>query len=389
MNAGPSALTSPPINLLGIAVDSVTMDDAVARIEAMIHGRQSHQVATANVDFLVQTQNDAELRKVLREADLVLCDGMPLVWASRLFGNKLPERVTGADLVPRLLTVSERKGYRPYFLGGSPVALNRALHVVEQRHPGLEIAGHYAPPHLPIDKMPNEEIVDRIRAAKPDILFVAFGCPKAEKWIARHRWLLDVPVMMGIGGTIDFLAGDRYRAPQWVQRIGAEWLVRLAQEPRRLFRRYATDCLQFAPALLRQWWQMATAHSNFPAPTPALIAAAANWQLVAARGWLDIHALQGHALRWEYLVRAERHCLLDLSGAVGCDGTFVAWLQRLRGMLHRDRRDLVLVAPSEPVRRVLGELRLDDYFPCAPDFRSARRLLPTTAGGAGPGVRLP
>src|SRR5262249_32142031 len=184
---------------------------------------------------------------------LVLCDGTPLVWASRLLGQPLPERVAGADLVPELIRLSARRKHRLFFLGATEDSAVQAVANVHARYPHLEIA-HYSPPFRPLHEMDHAEILKRIRAAEPDVLLVAFGCPKAEKWIAMHYRDLGVPVAIGVGATIDFLAGRVKRAPVWMQRSGLEWVFRLIQEPRRLCGRYAKDLWVFGRRILSQWW---------------------------------------------------------------------------------------------------------------------------------------
>lgn len=237
--------------ILGVDFDCVTFLGAMERIEQMIAHRGSHYVVTANVDFLVQAHRDAEFSRILAGADLVLCDGTPLVWASRLLGRPLPERVAGSDLVPQLIKRAAEKKYRLFFLGAAPEAASLAAANVRAKYPNLHV-DFYSPPFRPLDKMNHDEIRERIRTARPDILFVAFGCPKAEKWMAMNLRLLDVPVMIGVGGTIDFLAGRVKRAPVWMQRAGLEWAFRLAQEPRRLVRRYAIDFFYFSRVLARE-----------------------------------------------------------------------------------------------------------------------------------------
>ena len=247
--AGRHAAEGPPIAMLGVAFDNVSLSGALGRIQAMIAARVPSYIVTANVDFLVQARRNAELRRVLLDAHLVLCDGMPLVWASRWLGNPLPERVAGADLAPQLIRVAAEHNYRLFFLGATPEANARAIANVRAQFPNANIAGHFSPPFRPLPEMDNGAIRRRILAAQPDILFVALGCPKAEIWMARHHQSLGVPVMIGVGATMDFLAGDVKRAPLWMQRAGAEWVFRLFQEPRRLFRRYAANLWSFIPAM--------------------------------------------------------------------------------------------------------------------------------------------
>ncbi len=233
------------IRLMNVPFDAVTMPKAIETIGRMIESRRPHYLATANVDFLVQARRDAELRDILEKAHLVVCDGTPLVWLSRMLKRALPERVAGSDLVPKLLGHAEREGWRVFFLGGEPQVLEKAITNVTNQHPGLNIAGGFSPPFAPLDRMDHEAICQRVRDAKPDLLLVSFGCPKQEKWIARHHQTLGVPVSIGVGATIDFLAGTIKRAPRWMQMAGLEWVFRLAQEPRRLLKRYATDLVVF------------------------------------------------------------------------------------------------------------------------------------------------
>ena len=227
-----------PLAILGVPFDNVTTEQVIQTIVEMVASRRPHYLVTANVDFLVQAQTDVELRRILFDADLVLCDGTPLLWASRLLGNPLAERVAGADIVPLLIRIAAERQYRIFLLGASPDSAQRAVANLRQQYEDLIIAGHYSPPFSTLLEMDHEKIKQRILAAQPDMLFVSFGCPKQEKWIAMHYRALGVPVAAGVGATIDFLAGHMKRAPVWMQRIGMEWVFRLAQKPRRLFGRY-------------------------------------------------------------------------------------------------------------------------------------------------------
>lgn len=240
------------VRLLDVPFDVVTMHETLERVGSMIRARQPHYLATANVDFAVQSRKDPELREILEKAHLVVCDGTPLVWLSRLLRRPLPERVAGSDMVPRLLVKAEQEGWRVFFLGGESEVLKQAVRKVAEKHPRLEIAGAYSPPFAPLEKMDHEGIRTRVKEARPDLLLVSFGCPKQEKWIARHYEALGVPVSVGVGATIDFLAGAMKRAPRWMQVAGMEWIFRLAQEPRRLLKRYATDMVVFAIGSVRE-----------------------------------------------------------------------------------------------------------------------------------------
>lgn len=364
----------PPAAILGVPFDPVTLNEAAERIEAMVASRQPHQVVTANVDFLVQALHDIELRRILLEAHLVLCDGTPVVWASRLLGNPLPERVTGADLVPRLIQIAAQRNYRLFFLGGAPEVTRQAMANLRRQFPTLPIAGHYSPPFRDLLLMDHEEIVTRIRAARPDILLVSFGCPKAEKWIAMHHRALGVPVAMGVGATIDFLAHKMKRAPRWMQRSGTEWVFRLLQEPRRLARRYGLDLCRFAPAVARQWWQarwrLRPARST---PPSAVSLFEPTWERVQVPERLDRDVVRRDAGTWARI--GDRHCLMDVQNVRFMDSTGAGLLLQLRKRLHEAGHCLVLIAPSRALRRTLDVMGLTDFFSIAEDAIEARRFI--------------
>jgi len=250
------------VAILGVPFHSLSIGEAVDRIGRMIAAGGSHYVVTPNVDFLVKTQRDPKLRRVLVCADLVLCDGKPIVWASRWLGEALPGRVAGSDLIPRVLERAAERGWRVFLLGGSAEVASEAARRIAASHPSLPGVGHYSPPHGPLHAMDNAQIAARLHAAKPDIVLVCLGCPKQEKWIAQNYEAMGIPVMIGAGATIDFLADRMARAPRWMRQSGVEWLFRLVQEPRRLAVRYADDLIHFVPAILWQRWRQRAARGR-------------------------------------------------------------------------------------------------------------------------------
>jgi N-acetylglucosaminyldiphosphoundecaprenol N-acetyl-beta-D-mannosaminyltransferase len=231
------------IALLGVGIDNLSMDDVIELIDGLIEKGGFHQIATANVDFLTNAFEDAELLNILHSCELVLPDGMPLVWASRILGAPLKERVAGADLVPRLLRLSAHKKRRIFLLGATEENSSAAAQRIQEQYPEAIICGRYSPPFTSGLPMDDERSLQLIAEAKPDILLVAFGNPKQEKWIAKHRARLNVPVCIGVGASIDFLSGRQSRAPQWMQKCGLEWTYRLVNEPRRLALRYLNNAL--------------------------------------------------------------------------------------------------------------------------------------------------
>jgi N-acetylglucosaminyldiphosphoundecaprenol N-acetyl-beta-D-mannosaminyltransferase len=381
------APTSPPVTgwpiaLFGVPFDNITVHQTLTRLDAMIASRQPHYVVTANVDFLVQAHADVELRRILLEADLVLCDGTPLLWASRWFGNALPERVAGSDLAPALIRHAAEKGHRIFLLGAGPGVAEEATAKLRREHPSLVIAGHYAPPFSPLLEMDHVEIARRIREAQADILFVSFGCPKQEKWIAMHYRTLGVPVAIGVGATIDFLAGRVKRAPDWMRHSGTEWLYRLLQEPKRLYKRYANDVVHFFPALAAQWHRLRPRPAARAIPVRPTVNATPDWCHVDAGESLTFAVLQHDPDFWRNLPQHAGHCLLDVSGLQEIDATGIALLVRWRRLLQARARQLVLLDPSPALNRALATLRLTDYFPIAEDAAEALRY--TEAAAAHP-----
>jgi N-acetylglucosaminyldiphosphoundecaprenol N-acetyl-beta-D-mannosaminyltransferase len=341
----------------------------------MVASRKPHYVVTANADFLAQSRQDVELRRILVNADLVLCDGTPLVWASRLLGNSLPERVAGSDLTPLLIELAAERNYRLFLLGASPEANAQAVARLRRQHPALNIVGSHAPPFKPLLEMDHDEIQRRIRAVKPDLLFVSFGCPKQEKWIAMQYQALGVPVTIGVGATIDFLAGRVKRAPQWMQRAGLEWVFRLLQEPRRLFKRYASDFRHFGTAIVAQCWQTRWRPCRVRQTRPSCpIVVEPAWQRVRVSERLDVHSIRRDAV-WSRILSYDRHCLLDLTETRFIDSTGIGLLVHLHKRLGCGGHQLILVSPGAAVRRLLALMRLEDCFEVASDAIEARAII--------------
>lgn len=342
-----------PVSVMGVPFDPVTTEEALARIDTMIASGEPHYVVTPNVDFLVQARSDAALHRILCEADLVLCDGQPLVWASRALGNALPERVAGADLAPRLMAQAARRGHRVYLLGATPEANEAAAARLTEQYPTLQIAGYYAPPFRPLSAQENEELVCRIRATEPDILLVAFGCPKQEKWIVQNYRALGVPVCLGLGATIDFLAGRVSRAPQWMRRSGLEWSYRLLMEPRRLASRYAKDFRCFGTAFLAEWWALGRTAGAARAAGTVDLRVAASWLQVRVTGTLDRATLERAAHVWRKIGAGEYGCRIDLAAVEFIDSTAIAALAHWHRQLRRRGQRLVLLRPSAAVQALL------------------------------------
>lgn len=241
----------------GVPVDDVTMDEALDLImELVADGRARdtcHQVATVNVDFVVNALDDDAVMEILRRSSLSVPDGMPVVWASRMVGGRLRERVAGADLVPALVERAARDGRTVVLYGAGPGIARQAADLLRARVPTARVVGDAGPDDA--ETVRRVEDLGATINARPDICCVAFGNPKQERFIARFADDLRIPVMIGVGGSLDFLVGAKRRAPGWTHRIGLEWVHRALTEPRRLVRRYARDVCVFVPAVASQAWR--------------------------------------------------------------------------------------------------------------------------------------
>ena len=224
------------VSVLGIPIAPFTMEESVSVIDGLIKNKKPSLIATANAEMVMMAQQDNVLADILRSAALVVPDGAGVVWAARQLGRPVPQRVAGYDLVQKLLSVSGHKGYRLYFLGAAPGIAAKAKLYAEQKHPGVAIVGVRDGYFQPADE---DAVIAEITECRPDILLVALGVPRQEKWLANNLGRLRVPVVMGVGGTFDVMAGVVTRAPAWMQQSGLEWLYRLLKQPHRALRMLA------------------------------------------------------------------------------------------------------------------------------------------------------
>ena len=265
------------VSLFGIQINAIDMQQAIAQIHDWIREQPDacRFVVTPNVDHIVMLQTNDDFRQAYGQADLVLADGWPVVWASRKLGHPLPGLVPGSDLVPALFrsasqlpTATNAQPLRVFLLGAAPGVAARAARRIENDWPGIKVVGEHSPPlGFEHDVAQTACILNRIADARPDLLVVGLGAPKQELWVSRHRERIGAGVALCVGATIDFLAGQRRRAPLWIRRIKLEWLHRMLSEPRRLFRRYARGACVF-PRLVWQEWR-AGKRTNLPSKLDA------------------------------------------------------------------------------------------------------------------------
>lgn len=251
--------------LFGLSVDGIGMDEAVDRCRQAVQTRSPLLIGVINAAKIVNLRSDPALRDALLDCNMLLADGQSVVWASRLLGRPLPERVAGIDLFVELLDLAHRQHRSIYLLGAKPEILAALERQVARRWPGLKLAGSH---HGYFNDTEATQIAADIRAAKPDMLFLGMASPKKEIFLGRFQHMLDVPVLHGVGGSFDVLAGLTKRAPLAWQRLGLEWAYRLLQEPRRLWKRYLVTNSAFIALTLREAVRPAPA-LQLPASTPS------------------------------------------------------------------------------------------------------------------------
>ena len=243
------AMGTDKVEMFGVPFDRVTMDQALAQVEAAIADRSTlTQSVGVNTDQLLKMQREPEFADIIKRCDQITADGMPVVWISRLLGTPLPARVPSVDIMLELMPIAEKKGYRVFMLGTKEEFLQKAAANIQARYPALQIAGlrngYFKEPDEP-------EIVEQINAAKTDILLIAISSPKKEEFVERNRAKLDVPFVMGVGGAFDIEAGIYTRAPRIFQKTGFEWAWRVAQEPKRFGPRILDD-LKFSKYIAKE-----------------------------------------------------------------------------------------------------------------------------------------
>ena len=243
------------MSVSGLQFDNLDLRETVATLRGILARRGRGYVVTPNIDHVVRYQKHVGFRASYDEAALRLADGVPLVWASRLLGQPLKARVAGSDLLPALCEMAAGEGYTVFLCGGASGVADKAAVALARRFPGLRVVGTYTPPEMfEYEGLQAEIAVRAVNEAKPDILFVALGSPKQELWTHRNWDRLQVTVAVCCGAALDYAAGVKSRAPLWLQRVGLEWLWRLAHEPRRLWRRYLVQDAAFLGIFMKEWW---------------------------------------------------------------------------------------------------------------------------------------
>ena len=241
------------VDILGTPVSSLTMDELFSDWEAVIQEGQKAQVCITPVNSILAARATARVQTIYKNADYVLCDGVPVKWASEFLGTPIKQRITGLDVLPRIFSFAVAGGFTIFLLGASPGVAEALKEVMEVKHPGVKIVGTFVPPFRAVfSQKENEQMIDAINAVKPDILLVSLTAPKQDIWIAENLAKLDTHVAIGIGGAFEVAAGMIQRAPLWMQKSGLEWFCRFLQEPKRMFRRYFVEAPVFIPLIIQQ-----------------------------------------------------------------------------------------------------------------------------------------
>jgi N-acetylglucosaminyldiphosphoundecaprenol N-acetyl-beta-D-mannosaminyltransferase len=241
------------VDILGTPVSSLTMEELFSDWEFVIKEGKKTQVCITPVNSILAARATSRVQEIYKHADFVLCDGVPVKWASKFLGDPIKERITGLDVLPRIFPFALQNNFSIFLLGASPGVAETLKAVMEAKHPGVQIVGTIVPPFRAVfSKEENQEMIDAINTVKPDILLVSLTAPKQDIWIAENLDKLDTHVAIGIGGAFEVAAGMIKRAPLWMQKSGLEWLYRFLQEPKRMFKRYFVEAPVFIPLIIQQ-----------------------------------------------------------------------------------------------------------------------------------------
>jgi N-acetylglucosaminyldiphosphoundecaprenol N-acetyl-beta-D-mannosaminyltransferase len=354
-----------PLVIYGVPFHNVTFNEAIEWIVERVRSGRPANIATANLDFVTRAWNDPELQRILIEADLVLPDGFPIVKLAPFFGPPLKDRVTGSDITPMLAERSAKEGFSLYGLGAADGVAEQALEILKKRNPMLKVAGSHSPAYVPLLEMDHRDILRRLEAARPDILLVALGAPKQDKFISMHVRGWNVPVSIGVGASLDFITGEQKRAPLWMRRCYLEWLWRTCRNPRRLLWRYLKN-LRFLFTATGQMWQI---HRMKDRPAQGQVLDEASGRKLAR---LDavlerFQPLESEedANRFVSAMRtraAGRHIVLDIHASPWLDSLELGALLEVNKDCRRRGCRLILHAPRPKVRRLFETCRLTDYF---------------------------
>jgi N-acetylglucosaminyldiphosphoundecaprenol N-acetyl-beta-D-mannosaminyltransferase len=251
----------PKVNILGTHINSIRHADLLAALAQVIEDWRTNlkassattQVCITPTNSILAARKQLKVQAIYNAAEWVICDGVPVKWAASFLGTPILERITGLDLLPDLIELAHKKSFSVFLLGASPGVAEQLKNKIESEFPNCQVKGIYVPPFMTIfSEAENKKMLDAVNQAQADILLVSLTAPKQDIWIAAHKHLLQVPLSIGIGGAFEVMAGIVPRAPIWMQTSGLEWLYRLIQEPKRMYKRYLIEATLFIPLIIRQ-----------------------------------------------------------------------------------------------------------------------------------------
>lgn len=343
----------------------MTMDETLDKIEKFVEiGRntgKTHQIATVNVDFLIKSAEDQELRALLQNADMCTADGMPLVWGSKLLGAPLKERVAGSDMVPAIAERAAKNGHSLYLMGAGPGVAAAAGKKLQAQYPGLKIAGVSAPFWKRGEAM-DPAILEDIKQSGADILLVALGNPKQEWWIQEYGKEVGIPVAIGIGASLDFIVGTTKRAPVWMQKSGLEWVSRLIQEPGRLWKRYTSNIIQFGPLLAKQYWAMESQPENSDIAFNINTSTIGDTTILNLQGEVNFRNCKTVTRQGQRSLAIRPKLTINLADVTRLDCAAIGSLMELDKKAREAGGELRLVGIHPTTHRVLDRLQLTQFF---------------------------
>lgn len=364
--------------LLGLPFHDVTLDEVLDHCREMMRRDKPSYVVTANVDFTTQASEDEDLRRIVFFADRVVCDGMPLVWLSRISGYPLRERVAGSDMVPRLLEICGEEKHGVYFLGSDEKTLAEAKEIVEDRYPGLRVVGYESPPMGAVVEWDNEAMCERMRVSGAKLLLACLGCPKQERWIHAHHQDSGIALSIGVGASLDFITGKQKRAPKWMQKTGLEWFWRMSSNPKRMVGRYGADFVFLIKGAVSEWLLRRKREQveETPRPAPRPVESEGVMRL-AWSGSLEKERVEGAPIP----EKLDGPVMLDLGGVDFMDS---AGLGRFAMLVRRVREDggrMVICGISAFVRRAFDQAKLGGLVPVFDEETAALAKLREGGGG--------
>jgi len=351
--------------VLGLPFHVSTMDQAIEDAVIHIESRKPGYFITANADFIAQAYENETLKDILFHADRVVCDGMPLVWLSRIFKPRLPERVTGADMVFRLFEEADKRSWKVFFLGSDEDTLSKTKSILGDQYPKMKIVGTISPPFGTIESWPNTEILKDIKNTQPDLLLVAVGCPKQEYWISKYKDESRIPLSIGIGASLDFICGKQIRAPKIVQRIGMEWMWRLLTNPTRLFKRYSKDLYYILLLGYRQWKltrepSKLTELSEVKIGKKCECCESLGVSEIIWSGSVERSSISDLAQPEDY----KNAVFLNLKNVLFIDSSGIGELAKIARKCRQEQVPFAVLEPSDVVFNVIKNMHLETQFPC-------------------------